>query len=159
MAVLLAGGLGVACAAPRSPEEARIERARLLAAEECREGSAAERASWLASLRGVEQAGELVEVTRGKHDKTRIVGARITVLAVENIAPAHLQRQIECHESDVVLGKVSLEPSDPFALGSEWVVARVRSAEDRLVVELQPVTPDGVRATVERARQYAQYRR
>ena len=148
------------CTPARSPEQGRIAIARRVASRECRDGLASDRATRILALRGVDRVEPLIVERRTKQGvTTEVVGARVALVAAENLSPAYLEREVECHESDVVLGRAAVDEGDPFVLPSEWVDARVHGEGALLLIDLHPVTTEGAAETLARARRFADGRR
>lgn len=101
-------------------------------------------------------AEPLVEADRSSKipGATRRDGARLTLAAPPGLTGAFLQRQLECHQTDVVLGLQGSRADDPFVLPEAWVNIRVFERGSSLVVELRAEQPEGARL-VERAARFA----
>ena len=80
------------------------------------------------------------------------MGARLRYAAPAGVTAAWFQRELECHEADVVLGRAPARRDDPYVSPDEWLEIEVGTAGSALVVEVRARDRDAAAAAVQRAR-------
>ena len=67
---------------------------------------------------------------------------------------AWLRRELECHQSEVVLGRVPLADNDPYAIPNEWLDIAVQEEGHAFVVETRAPSRSAAEAALERAKRF-----
>ena len=149
LALLAAGGVAVAasgCATSVSP----TARATSVAHLEC-DGAASDAADvHVLQSTSVLSAGPLyAHVITGKNDaEERVTGARLLVRAPEGVSAERLQRILQCHSAQVLLGQV--DPSrfadEPYWLPDAWVDIHVQPDDGGMAVTVSAQSiPEGLK--------------
>jgi hypothetical protein len=84
-----------------------------------------------------------------------LVGARLRYAAPPGVTAAWFQRELECHQAEVVLGRAPARDDDPYVSADEWLEIEVGTAGSALVVEVRARGRDAAAAAAERARRLA----
>ena len=94
-------------------------------------------------------------VESGPADReARLRGARIHVKPLPGFSREALARDLECHESRVVLGRVPAPADDPYVLADNWLDIDVDSEGDGFVVLVRADDIDVARRVLERAQRF-----
>jgi hypothetical protein len=142
------------CAPFTAPAEARIEQARHVPGAQCDDASPADRAAQVLGLRGLLDVAPLIATVRKYKgmEGSRLVGVEIRYAAPPGVTPMWLQRELECHQADVVLGRAPARPDDPYVAPDEWLALDVGAVGSALVVQVSAASRGAATASVERAR-------
>ncbi len=84
----------------------------------------------------------------------RLAGAQVHLQPVQGASRQWVERALECHQAQVVLGLTCAAP-DPYHAAAGWVDIDVQSDKDGYVVRLTSDDIDEAHAILERARTYA----
>jgi hypothetical protein len=134
--------------------EVRMERARGIPHVQCDDVTAAARAEQVLGMRGI-LGVEPLTVTRHRskgRDESRLVGLEIRYAAPPGVTTAWLQRQLECHQAEVILGRAPAREDDPFVSPEEWLELAVGDGGSVLVVQIAAQSQETATASAERAR-------
>ena len=87
--------------------------------------------------------------------EARLRGARIHVKPQPGFSREMLARNLECHESRVVLRRAAAQADDPYVLPDEWLDIDVDSEGDGFVVLVRADDVEVARRVLERAQRFA----
>ena len=138
-------GVTGGCAAQVTPVRDPVAHAQSLMPVLCGDVTASERAAVVLAKHdalGVEPAADVRPSPDGlprgfpKGPKApELQGATMRFAAVRGVTAPWLQRQLECHESEVVTGRAPLTANDPYVVPNEWLEIRVKEQGSAFVVE------------------------
>ncbi len=95
-------------------------------------------------------------VASGPVDRqARLRGARLHLRPTTGLSRESLQRSLECHEGNVLLGRASELVDDPFVLPDVWLDILAESEGDGYVVTVRTESLDDARRVLDRARRFA----
>jgi hypothetical protein len=83
-----------------------------------------------------------------------LLGATLRIAAPHGATAAWLQRELECHQSEVVLGRVRLTDNDPYAIPNDWLDIAVTEQGNGFVVETRAASRSAAEAALERAMRF-----
>ena len=139
---------GAGCATQVTAVKDPVAHANALLPALCGDVSAAERAAVVLAMPNavaVEAAAGIRRPTEGfprgfpKGPKApNLQGATLQFAAGHGVTTAWLQRQLECHQSEVVTGRAPLTANDPYVLPEGWLDIRVKEQGSVFVVERAP---------------------
>ncbi len=141
------------CAELISPAGKR-ERALAIPAAQCDGASADERARRLLEDTALVTAEPLTvsrRTSKGQYE-TRLLGAELRYVARASVTAGHLQAEIECHQADVALGRVTGREPDPFVAEGEWLDIDADAAGSALRVRVLAAGREEASAIAARAR-------
>jgi hypothetical protein len=148
----------LSCAPVASPAQIRLEQAKSIAATRCEGTAPGERVARLLGapgLLGVEPLIATVPSYKGPNE-SRLVGAALRYTAPPGVTPTWLQRDLECHQADVVLGRTPLRADDPYVAPDDWLGIEVTTVGSALVIQVRARSHEGAEAAITRARRLLQ---
>lgn len=152
MPLAVAATLG--CTSMLPPGQARLENASRIPPALCDDATPAERATRVLGTRGlfgVELSRETF-LSSKSYTRSRPAGVELRYAAPPAVTTAWFQRELECHQADVVLGRVAARDDDPYAAPDVWLAVDVTTAGSAMVVEVRAEDREAAAAILERAR-------
>jgi hypothetical protein len=142
------------CTPFTAPAEARIELASRIPRAQCDDAAPGDRAAQVLGMPGLLGVAPLTATVRRYKgmDESRLLGVEIRYAAPPGVTPMWLQRELECHQADVVLGRAPARADDPYVAPDEWLGLDVGAAGSALVVQVSAASRRAATASVERAR-------
>lgn len=136
---------GAGCASQVSPVRDPVAHAEALLPTLCGDVSASERASVVLATSepvAVQPAAGVRPPSDGfprgfpKGPRApELEGASLQFAAGRGVTAAWLQRQLECHQSEVLTGRAPLTANDPYVLSNGWLDIQVKELGSVFVVE------------------------
>lgn len=148
----VAAGLVVGCAASAPPRSA-AEQASAWDQNQCASFRDDAAIAEVLSGRAVERVDPLYVGVQSKSSSPRLEGAVLSVRPIRGATAEWLNRSLECHGVERMLGRVTAlgNAVDPFVLPGSFVHIRVQSSGDGFRVELSGATISEGREILSRA--------
>jgi hypothetical protein len=106
------------------------------------------------AVRGVEPLYATIEASKSG-EQSHLRGAVLTVSALPGVTPEWLDRELECHSANMVLGQAKAVPDDPFWLPGSTVDIDVRPAKDGFLISVAGWSSTDARQILERSQSFA----
>jgi hypothetical protein len=151
-----AGVLGCRALLPWPDTRTPVDHARELE-QKCRRTDLGEAAAAAGSglIESVEPAYSYVVAAGPADRQANLRGARIHLRPLPAMSRESIQRQLECHQVQVVLGAAPAPPDDPYILPGRWVDIDVDSEGDGFVAQVRVDVFADAKEILERARRFA----